>query len=138
MWDNDNINIEDYYAVDFEEKEPRDVVVEIILGPFAGMKYTYGEFKFTKPSSEIEQDSLDVVYEFDVIHVPDDIKDVQYPDEMKESFDELLMRILFDLVNKHTEKNVKVDYDDTNREGDIDESFERRVFYENSTPVLEE
>ena len=96
------------------------------------------QFKFTKPSSEIEQDSLDVVYEFDVIHVPDDIKDVQYPDEMKESFDELLMRILFDLVNKHTEKSVKVDYDDTNREGDIDESFERRVFYENSTPVLEE
>tara|TARA_Y100000296_G_scaffold54387_1_gene62358 strand:- start:118 stop:534 length:417 start_codon:yes stop_codon:yes gene_type:complete len=138
MWDNDNINIEDYYTVDAEDKEPKDVIVEIILGPFTGMKYQYGEFKFIKPSSEVENSSLDVEYEFDVIHVPDEIQNIQYPDEMKESFDRLLMSILFDLVKKHTEKNVRVDYDDTNREGDIDESFERRVFYENSTPVLEE
>ena len=66
------------------------------------------------------------------------MKDVEYPDEMEQSFHQLLGNILIDIVTKDTAKGVRVDYDDTNGEGDIDESFERRVFYENSTPVLEE
>ena len=73
MWDNDDVNIKDYYIVDSTDKEPKDVVVEITLGPFTGMKYQYGEFKFVKSSLEIEQDSLDVVYEFDIIHAHDQV-----------------------------------------------------------------
>jgi hypothetical protein len=57
---------------------------------------------------------------------------------MKDSFHQLLGNILIDIVTRDTVKSVRVDYDDTNRESDTDESFERRVFYENSTPVLEE
>ena len=70
-----------------------------------------------------------------MIDIPEEIRDVQYPDDMKESFDQLLVGILMDIVQKDAEKDVRVDYDSTDGEGDLDESFERRVFYKIDSSV---
>ena len=128
--------IEDYYEFTKYPEDSDTGAIRITRGPFLGLIYKYLEYKFSKIDEETGSPS--VQFEFDVLDVPDEMKDVEYPDEMKDSFHQLLGNILIDIVTRDTVKSVRVDYDDTNREGDTDESFERRVFYENSTPVLEE
>ena len=76
-------------------------------------------------------------YTFDVIHIPEEIIGVEYPDEMKESFDRLLAEILIDIIMKKIDNDKRVEYDNTDREGDIDESFERRVVYKFNDTVSE-
>ena len=109
---------------------------KISSGPFTGMVYKYGEYKFTKPQTE--EDEPKVQYEFNVLHIPEEITKAQYPDEMKDSFEHLLAEILIDVVMKQIDESVRVDHDDTNGKGDIDESFERRAFCEFDNPVSEE
>jgi hypothetical protein len=127
--------IEEYYEFTRYPKDSDTGALRITRGPFLGLIYKYLEYKFTKIDEETGKPS--VQFEFDVLSVPKEMVDVEYPDEMKGSFHQLLCDILVDVVTRDSAKSVRVDYDDTNREGDIDESFERRVFYENSTPVFE-
>tara|TARA_Y100000817_G_C16711906_1_gene479673 strand:- start:413 stop:817 length:405 start_codon:yes stop_codon:yes gene_type:complete len=132
MWEKGEIS--DYYKLVPDPDDSVEGVVEITGGPFAGLIYKYGDFRFSKPTDE---DSVPrVEYQFEVIHIPEEIRDVEYPEEMKDSFDELLLSVLIDMVQKDATKDVRVDYDSTDGEGDTDESFERRVFYEidNSVP----
>ena len=133
MWENSDIK--DYYHLIPDPDDEKEGVVQIRLGPFTGLVYKYGDFRFKKPESEDEQPQIE--YQFEVIDIPEEIRDVQYPDDMKESFDQLLVNILMDLVQDQVAEEVRVDYDSTNGEGDIDESFERRVFYKIDNPVPE-
>ena len=128
--------IEEFYEFTRYPKGSDTGAIRITRGPFFGLIYKYLEYKFTKIDEESGKPSVE--FGFDVLDVSDELKDVEFPDEMEASFHQLLCDILVDIVTRDTAKSVRVDYDDTNREGDIDESFERRVFYENSTPVLEE
>ena len=130
-------NIEDYYKFienPLDEDDPK-AVIELTAGPFSGMVYNYGEYKFKR--AENEEDEPTIQYEFNIISIPDEIKGKEYPDVMKESFERLLAEILVDLVSKRIEESVRVDYDNTDRESDIDESFERRAFYKLDDPVSE-
>ena len=137
MWENsEDINIEDYYKLVPNPNKSGEGAVEITHGPFAGMVYNYGDFRFVKP--ETEEDKPKVEYHFEVIHIPEEIRDVEYPDDMKESFDKLLVGILMNMVQKDVAKEVRVEHDNTDGESDIDESFERRVFYKINDPVSEE
>ena len=133
MWEKDNIT--EYYRLVQDPNDDKEGAVELIAGPFSGLIYKYGDFKFTKAESEDDQPSIE--YQFETLHIPEEIMDVQYPDDMKESFDQLMVNILIDLVQKDVAKGMRVDYDSTNGEGDIDESFERRVFYEIDDSVPE-
>ena len=128
--------IEEYYELTRYPDDSETGAIRITRGPFLGLIYKYLEYQFTKVDEETGSPSVE--FGFDVLDIPDEMKDVEFPDEMEHSFHQLLCDILVDIVTRDTAKSVRVDYDDTNREGDIDESFERRVFYENSTPVLEE
>ena len=132
MWEKSDIK--DYYKLVPDPDDDVEGAVEIIAGPFTGLVYKYGDFRFKKAESEDVQPTVE--YHFEVIHIPEEIRDVEYPDDMKESFDQLLVNILMDLVQDQVSQEMRVDYDSTNGEGDIDESFERRVFYEidNSVP----
>jgi hypothetical protein len=132
----EQINIKDYYEYIPHPETPEKGAVRIVFGPFTGLIYTYGDYKFSKVDEDTGAPS--VRFSFNVLDIPEEMVGVEYPDEMKKSFSQLLGDILSDIVMDDVVKNVRVDYDNTNREGDIDESFERRVFYENSTPVLEE
>lgn len=134
MWDNDEV--EKYYKLVANPKDPEDGAVEITAGPFSGMIYKYGDFKFCKAESEDEQPKVE--YQFEVLHIPEEIIGVQYPDEMKDSFNDLLLSILVNMVQKDVAKEVRVEHDSTDGEGDIDESFERRVFYKINDSVSEE
>ena len=70
--------------------------------------------------------------------MPEEIMNVEYPDEMKESFNKLMVGVLIDITTKDVERKARVDYDSSDGESDIDESFERRVFYETGNTVSEE
>jgi hypothetical protein len=135
MWEKEE-DIKEYYCLVADPDDDKEGAVEITGGPFTGMVYKYGDFKFNKPESEDAEPTVE--YHFEVIHIPEEIRDVEYPDEMKESFDRLLVSILIDLVRDQVTQETRVDYDSTNGEGDIDESFERRVFYKINNSVSEE
>jgi hypothetical protein len=134
MWDRGDI--ESYYTLVANPKDSDDGAIEITAGPFTGMVYKYGDFKFCKPTSE--NTTPKVEYKFEVLHVPEEIREVEYPQEMKDSFDQLLVNILVNMVQKDIAKEVRVEHDSTDGKGDIDESFERRVFYENDISVFKE
>jgi hypothetical protein len=134
--DMEKIEIDEFYAFTKNPIDPDIGAIKLTRGPFEGLIYVYDEYKFSKVDEDTGQPS--VKFAFNVLYVPEEVSGVDYPDEMKQEFSQLLGDILVDIVTKDTSKSVRVDYDNTNREGDIDESFERRVFYENSTPVLEE
>ena len=134
MWEQGEI--QDYYKLVPDPDNSDEGAIEITMGPFTGMVYKYGDFRFMKPSSEDDQPTVE--YQFEVIDIPEEIRDVEYPDEMKESFDKLLVDILLDIVQENIAKEVRVDYDSTDGEGDIDESFERRVFYKIDSPLSQE
>jgi len=129
MWET-NKTIKDYYRLIYNPKDGSEGAVEIIDGPFSGLKYKYGDFRFSKP--ETDEDTPKAEYEFEVLHIPEEIRDVDYPSEMKESFDQLLLGILIDLVQEEASKNMRVEHDNTDGDSDIGESFERRVVYKNS------
>ena len=134
IWDGEkDYSIEDYYKLIPDPDDPKEGAIEVTLGPFAGLVYKYGDFRFVKPVTE--NDPPTVEYHFEVIDIPEEIRDVEYPDEMKESFDQLLVNILIHMVQKDVAKEVRVDNDDTDGEGDTDKSFERRVFYKINDPV---
>ena len=135
MWEQSS-EIKDYYKLVPDPDDNEEGAIEIISGPFTGLVYKYGDFRFKKAESEDEQPTVE--YHFEVIHIPEEIRDVEYPDVMKESFDKLLVDILLDIVQENIAKEVRVDYDSTDGEGDIDESFERRVFYKIDNPVSQE
>ena len=87
MWDKSDI--QDYYKLVPDPEDPSEGAVEIVLGPFTGLVYKYGDFRFVKAVSEDAQPTIE--YQFEVIDIPEEIRDVEYPDEMKESFDKLLV-----------------------------------------------
>ena len=130
MWESEGINIKEYYSLVGHPDDPTQGAVEITCGPFEGMVYKYADFRIVKPETEDEQPKVE--YSFEVIHIPEEIRDVQYPDEMKESFDKLLVTILMDLVQEDVSKSMRVEHDNTDGDSDIGESFERRVVYKNS------
>ena len=137
MTESENYNIKDFYK--FIKDPKNDTIeksIEIIAGPFEGLVYRYGSFRFKKP--EEGEDHPRAQYTFDILHIPEEIRDVEYPDEMKESFDRLLGEILIDIVMRKIENDKREEYDNSNGKGDIDESFERRVFYKLDNPVSEE
>ena len=137
MWESEDYDIDDFYEFVKDPKGKDDEgAVRIISGPFEGMIYKYNNFKFSKPENKDEFPNME--YEFTVIHIPEEIIGVEYPDEMKESFDQLLAKILMNIVMKKIDDNKRVEYDNTDGESDIDESFERRVFYKINDPVSEE
>jgi hypothetical protein len=134
MFDGSAIN--EYYKFIKHPEDEEKGAVQLTRGPFDGLIYNYGEYKFTKVDEETGNPS--VLFSFNVLDIPEEMVGVEYPDEMKESFSKLLGDILVDIISKDLDNKTRMDYENADREGDIDESFERRVFYENSTPVSEE
>ena len=132
----DDAPIGEYYEFVKHPEDDEKGAVQLTRGPFDGLIYNYGDYKFTKVDED--SGSPSVLFSFNVLTVPEEMVGVEYPDEMKESFSKLLGDILVDIISKDLDDKARVDYENADREGDIDESFERRVFYENSTPVLEE
>ena len=96
----------------------------------------YGSFRFKKPEEGEEHPNIQ--YSFDVLHIPEEIIGVEYPDEMKESFDRLLAEILIDMVMTKIDNDKRIEHDNTNGKSDIDESFERRGVYKWDDTVSEE
>ena len=125
--------IGEYYEFVKHPEDEDKGAVQLTRGPFKGMIYNYGEYKFTKDDEELKSPS--VMFSFNVLTIPEEMAGVEYPDEMKESFSKLLGDILVDIITKDLDNKARVEYDNTDREGDIDESFERRVFYENDAPL---
>tara|TARA_B110000211_G_scaffold204672_1_gene238318 strand:+ start:348 stop:752 length:405 start_codon:yes stop_codon:yes gene_type:complete len=134
MWEQGDI--EGYYKLVEDPKGGAEGAVEITEGPFTGMVYRYGDFRVTKPESEDAQPQIE--YHFEVIDIPEEIRDVVYPDEMKESFDQMLVKILIDLVQKDASKEMGINDVSANGESDINEASEGRVLHQVSDPVSEE
>jgi|TARA_B100001939_G_C16929941_1_gene613498 hypothetical protein len=136
MWETNENNIKDYYRLVPNPESQDEGAIELTGGPFAGLIYKYGDFRFAKPE-ELDE-TLKVEYEFEVLHIPEEIRDVDYPEDMKDSFDQLLLSVLVDMVQEESEKEVRERHGSTDGIDNTDESSEGRVLSEEDDPVSSE
>jgi len=137
MWETSENNIKDYYRLVSNPENNSEGAVELTTGPFSGLVYKYGDFRFGKPS-ELDE-NLKVEYQFEVLHIPEEIRDVDYPEDMKDSFDQLLLNVLVDMVQDEADKEVRNRHGNTEDGIDnTDESHEGPVLHEKRSSVSEE
>tara|TARA_R110000822_G_scaffold52235_8_gene135345 strand:+ start:3278 stop:3688 length:411 start_codon:yes stop_codon:yes gene_type:complete len=136
MWEQSEGDVQDYYRMVPNPEDVSEGAVELIVGPFAGLVYKYGDFRFEKPE-ELDQ-KMKVEYQFEVLHIPEEIRDVDYPDAMKESFDQLLLNILVHMVQAEADKEVRNNHVNADGNVNIDEPLEERVIHEECSSVSEE
>ena len=72
MWETNENNIKDYYRLVPNPESQDEGAIELTGGPFAGLIYKYGDFRFAKPE-ELDE-TLKVEYEFEVLHIPEEIR----------------------------------------------------------------
>jgi hypothetical protein len=115
--------------------------VELLYGKFAGLIYRYGRFKIEGRDNPDKSRSLN--YEYDIIHIPDNIKGVDYPTEVEKEFNDLLASVLMDIVNNWVASNKEEtifvkDKDVEARDNDTEKSVARRTIYPAGDPLSKE
>ena len=135
MSKNGKYNIEDFYkfSPDPKNKGSESWCVELIKGPFEGLLYRYGKYKLNK-------DDLKLVFDYEVLYIPEEIIGIDFSDDMKSSFDKLLTEILLDLLDKNVQQIDKkvVQDDDENRKNNINGASKERLVYESNNSIFTE
>ena len=94
------------------------VCIEILVGSFKGCILKYGKFKL---NDDLEQ-SLTAHFEYDIIYVPEELKEASFKDEEGEQFEDMVGDILIALLWKNyhlrQEQQIKSEHD-SNRKTDI-------------------
>lgn len=75
--------------------------IKIIEGPFSDIIYKYGRFKIDNVENEVD---VTATYEYDIILVPDELKDKQFTDEEGEQLEFLIGEILMKLLAENYEE----------------------------------
>jgi len=133
---------QNYKFVDHpDDPEAEYRCIELLYGKFAGLIYRYGRFKIEGRDNPNNNRTLN--YEYDIIHIPDNIKGVEYPAEVEKEFSDLLASILMDIVNNwvisNKEETIFVkDEDVENRIDDTEKSVARRTIYPAGDPLSKE
>lgn len=69
-------------------------------GDFSGLYFSYGKVELV-PVSENNQSPL-LRFERDILHLPDKVKNLDLTQEQVKEFEELLGKILLDIIDKHS------------------------------------
>tara|TARA_A100001201_G_C3991903_1_gene171839 strand:+ start:197 stop:568 length:372 start_codon:yes stop_codon:yes gene_type:complete len=77
-------------------EDEKKVCVEISEGPFSGTILEFGKFSLNAKENE----ELTADYEYDIIYVPEDKRDVEYTDEEGEEFESMVGDILMSFIYK--------------------------------------
>jgi hypothetical protein len=95
------------------------VCIEILVGSFKGCILQYGKFKL----NDDQEQSLTANFEYDIIYVPDELKDASFTDEEGEQFEDMVGDILIALLWKNyhlrQEQQTKSEYDSNRKSNTI-------------------
>jgi len=134
MNENGKYNIEDFYKFSPNPKYEGEAswCVELIKGTFSGLIYRYGKYK-------LDKDTMKLVFDYEVLYIPEEIMGVDFSDEMKASFDKLLTEILLDLLDKNKQQisgEEAFQNDDKNRENNTNGSYKERFVHEGNNSIF--
>ena len=91
--------IDSYYSILPDPDNPKNdqQCVRMDVGPFKGVIFKFGKFQLAPPDAEGESTAR---YEYDILLVPPDLKDVEHTDEEGDEFEfmigEILVKLLWD------------------------------------------
>ena len=102
-------SIKDAYRIVYDDKDPKKWVVELlpVCAPFNGVLYTYGEFSMKK--GENETDVPKFSFQTEIIYVPEHLRGVTFPDHVADEMDDLLAKILIDIVESNSSRAKEQD-----------------------------
>jgi hypothetical protein len=133
MNENGKYNIEDFYkfSPNPKDKGSESWCVELTKGTFEGLIYRYGKYK-------LDKDTMKLVFDYEVLYIPEEIMGVDFSDEMKASFDKLLTEILLDLLDKNTRQigEEAFQYDNKNRENNTNGAYKERFVHEGNNSIF--
>ena len=112
-------DIESFYTLCPHPEKPDDekeVCLKIVEGPFKDCIIQYGKVKVK--ADEDNNDELKAEYEYDIIFVPEEIKDKEFTDEEGEEFEQKVGEIMIYLLQKSAEEKLKQN-DTKDRDPDI-------------------
>ena len=101
-------DIESFYKLCPHPEDPEDVnqvCLQILEGPFTDTIIQFGRVK-VKASDE-NPDELSAQYEYNIISIPDEIKDVEFSDEIGEEFESKVGDVMISLLQKSIEEKEK-------------------------------
>lgn len=119
--DQGKINISEHYEF-VNSPEGDEMYIELIGDTqFKGTTYKYGkvgvqlkeEYKEIAPE-DAPADALTLKYEYDIISVPENLVDVDLPDDEFQDFERLLGDILVDIMERDFEEKKGENETDTN------------------------
>lgn len=91
-------NIKDAYRIVFDPNDAKKWCVELLApcDPFHGIILSYGEFS-VKPGDESNPEPK-FSFQTEIVFVPERLKDVTLPDEEEDKMQNLLAKILIDII----------------------------------------
>lgn len=89
--------LNDSYTLIPDPNDKDQWLVELKKEPWTGIIYKYVSIK---PIEDAENDRLIVQMQYDILEVPEDIKNREFPDEMDAEFNKLIGDIVVELVEE--------------------------------------
>ena len=113
--------------------------LEIQEGKFKGIIYKYGNIGISKPEEVVEDDMVKAKFEYDIIRIPDELKDVVFGDEVKLEFETLLGDIMIEMIQDDLKiKEEKEEGDDSDGDDDSEKFTVRRTVRTEGNPFFKE
>lgn len=96
--------IDDHYRLIFDANDPKKWCVELLkpCDPFHEILYSYGEFSIQSTGEDDPNPKFK--YQMDILYVPERLKNVDLPDEKENEMENLIARILLDIIGKNADK----------------------------------
>lgn len=122
--DKEIARVRNFYKLVPHPTKPEDrkqICFEVQKGPFIGCLIQFGKVQIMK--DEDDEDQVKAQYEYDIIHIPDDIKDVEFTDEEGQELEDMIGDILMVLLNDSqqdvTNKKIGFTSDTEDRDDNI-------------------
>ena len=102
--------------------------VRLTEGPFRGLIYKYGKIGLKADDNE----TLSAKFEYDILFVPEKIRKLEFPDELREEFETYLGDIMMEMIQQQIETGD--DEDGPNRDDNPEKFVVRRRVYPEGDP----
>ena len=109
--------IKKYYSKVPDPDEKERLCVRVEKGPFAGIDVAFGRFQMGDKDND--DGTSKVRFEYDMIKIPPDLRDMEFSDEEGDEFDSLLGKIYIHVLNKDLEKQKEESEDGKTRRYDF-------------------
>ena len=90
--------LNEFYEIVSYDEDADEHAFRIIKGKFQDVVYKYNRFGVLEP--ENDDDSLKYRFEYDILEIPEEIRDKKYTDKEGKEFEELIGDILIEVIQE--------------------------------------